>query len=251
MSHDRSQTAYTESAAGLARRALDALRGAGGTALVAAHVEKSADPKSALAAIRVVGADIFAPCLLADTVFHPQDAAAVAQSFSVFPPSGLAPAPPPGGAAPPWVAAWRDWATAELLARHTDAGPAPVRLPRPAGPSGPAAHPARASDDGWQRWSVRMAQLSPLALPGLDGPVHEAARAAPLALARGATRAALRRDLPTAARIVRWLALLRSEGAVLPLDPEPLVAHLGFVGGDPRPALDAAIARQLLRMEPA
>ncbi len=95
-----------------------------------------------------------------------------------------------------------------------------------------------------------MGQLSPLALPGLDGPVH---RAAPrCALARGASRALLRRDHPTAARIVRWLALLASDGVPVPLELPPLIEHLELLGGGgPRIALDLAIARRLLALEPS
>ncbi|MFH8292888.1 hypothetical protein [Streptomyces sp. NPDC018059] len=277
MSPDQSQTAYAASAADLALRALDALRGIGGTAMVAEHVESADDPKAALAAIRVVGADLFAPCLLGDTVFSPQDAAAVTQSFAVFPPSVSTPPPPPEGAAEPWLIAWRDWATATLLARFTDPaataepvdalgtygapGPEPgggVLAPRPAAApalSGPEHGPATASahaagiDTDWQRWSVRMGQLSPLALPGLEGAVQDAARAAPLALARGAVRAVLRRDFPTAARIVRWLALLSAEGVSVPFDPAPLVEHLRLHGGGPRLALDVAIAGRLLALD--
>lgn len=252
--------------------------------MVAEHVERAEDPKTALAAIRVVGADTFAPYLLADAVFHPQDAAAVTQSFALFPPPVSTPDPPPAGAAEPWLVAWRDWAMAALLARFAEAEASGVRAPRPTGApvltepdrsrvigdpdgQGSDAHTSdsqapgfRALDSGapddsgpsdtdWQRWSVRMGQLSPLALPGLDGPVHSAARAAPLALARGATRAVLRRDFPTAARITRWLALLGAEGVALPLDPVPLLAHLRLHGGGPRLALDVAIARRLLGLE--
>ncbi|MET8685445.1 hypothetical protein ABZV77_14610 [Streptomyces sp. NPDC004732] len=265
MSPDRSQSAYAASAADLALRALDALRGVGGTAMIAEHVERSDDPKAALGAIRFVGADGFAPYLFGAAVFHPQDATAVAQSFAVFPPAVSTPAPPPAGGAEPWLVAWRDWATAALLARFADGGDAQVGevlAPQPTG-APVLAEPTRtghaasdtlpaASDTDWQRWSVRMGQLSPLALPGLEGPVHSAARTdpAPRALARGATRAVLRRDFPTAARIVRWLALLHSEGVHLPLDPVPLVEHLGlYGGGGPRLALDVAIARRLLGLE--
>jgi hypothetical protein len=95
-----------------------------------------------------------------------------------------------------------------------------------------------------------MGQLSSLALPGLASPVHEAARGGVLGLARGATRAMLRRDFPTAARITRWLAWLAAQGTRLPLDPAPLTAHLGLVGGGDRLALDVAIARRLLGLEP-
>ncbi|MFI7320955.1 hypothetical protein [Streptomyces venezuelae] len=258
MSPDQSQTAFAASAADLALRALDALRGVGGTAMLAEHVERADDPKAALAALRVVGADAFAPHLLSGAALHPQDAAAVTQSFALFPPAMSTPAPPPEGPAEPWLAAWRDWATSALLTRFTegadgqpDGGPL---APQPAGapvltdPSHPSDGPA---DTDWQRWSVRMGQLSPLALPGLDSPVHSAARtgAAPLALARGATRATLRRDFPTAARIARWLVLLHTEGVPVPLDPAPLVEHLGLYGAGPRLALDVAIARRLLGLE--
>ncbi|MEV7192049.1 hypothetical protein AB0N81_09585 [Streptomyces sp. NPDC093510] len=261
MSPDQSQTAYAASAADLALRALDALHGVGGTAMLAEHVERSDDPKAALAALRIVGADAFAPYLLSDMVFHPQDAAAVAQSFAVFQPSVSPPAAPPEGAAEPWLVAWRDWATAALLERFADPrtvgglAPQPTGAPMLTAPMLTAplrddttTHSGHAGT-GWQQWSVRMGQLSPLALPQLDGPVHGAARAAPQALARGATRAMLRRDYPTAARIARWLALLASENVALPLDPEPLVEHLRLHGGGPRLALDVAIARRLLGPE--
>ncbi|MEW2389958.1 hypothetical protein AB0933_16575 [Streptomyces venezuelae] len=258
MSPDQSQTAYAASAADLALRALDALRGVGGTAMFAEHVERAEDPKAALAAVRVVGADGFAPFLLGDAVFHPQDAAAVTQSFAVFPPAVSTPAPPPDGAVEPWLVAWRDRATATLLARFTeeaDGQPdSELLAPQPAGSPVLDGRPSGGlGDTDWQRWSVRMGQLSPLALPGLDGPVHFSARtgAAPLALARGATRAVLRRDFPTAARIARWLVLLHTEGVPLPLDPAPLVDHLGLYGAGPRLALDVAIARRLLGLEDA
>lgn len=140
MSSDRSQTVYAASAADLALCALDALRGVEGTALVAAHVERADDPKAALAAIRVVGADAFAPHLLGDAVLHPEDAAAVSQSFAVFPPPVSTPGPPPSGPVEPWIAAWRDWATAALVARlMRHGGGRPPRAtalgrPRPHGP---------------------------------------------------------------------------------------------------------------------
>ncbi|MGA4844989.1 hypothetical protein ACOBQB_01360 [Streptomyces sp. G5(2025)] len=205
MSSDQSQAAYAASAADLALRALDALHGIEGTAMVAEHVEGADDPKAALAAIRVIGADLFAPCLLGDAVFSPQDAAAVAQSFTVFPAAVSTPPPPPAGAPEPWLVAWRDWATATLLARFT--GPAATASAEPVDAPGtpgtfdgsgtepsegvlaprPAEAPALSEPDhhspatatahatatgtgtsagpdtgaGWQRWSVRMGQLSP------------------------------------------------------------------------------------------
>ncbi|MEC4016205.1 hypothetical protein [Streptomyces sp. H27-D2] len=275
MSFDRSRTAYAESAADLARSALDALRGVGGVAMVAAHVEGADDGAAALAAVRVVGADTFAPHLFVGAALHPRDAAAVAKSFTVFPPPEGPPQPPPTGLAEPWVMAWRDWATASMLARFTAVGEVdPLHAPQPPGapllaehaglgvgpgtarpavaeePAAAGSSSATAPGLGWAEWSVRMGQLSSLALPGLDGPVHAAARRAPLALARGATRSLLRRDYPTAARIARWLALLQHEGVSLPLDPVPLVVHLRVLGCGPRIALDTAISGTLLGLEP-
>ncbi|MEW1722421.1 hypothetical protein [Streptomyces sp. NPDC093109] len=248
MTEDQSRTAaYQASAAGLARRALGALSGSGGTAMVAEHVESAADPGAALAAVRILGADALAPALLTGAVLHTGDAAAVALSFSALPPAAEAVPAPPGGPEAAWLMAWRDWATVSLLAvltgRHADGVHAP--RPEPDG-SGGADCAGGAGGAEWAAWSVRMGQLCTLALPGLDGPVHDAARGAPLRLARGAARAVLRRDYATAARITRWLAWLRADGVELPLDPGPLVEHIALMAGGDRPALDMAIARRLL-----
>ncbi|MFJ2114722.1 hypothetical protein ACIOEX_22975 [Streptomyces sp. NPDC087850] len=212
--------------------------------MVAEHVQNAQDPGAALAAIRIIGADTFAPALLAGVALHPQDAEAVALSFTALPPSQEVTPSPPTGPEEPWVMAWRDWATVTLLTALASSAAERVTAPRPAPPS--VTDPASGEIADWPAWSVRMGQLSTLALPGLDGPVHDAARAAPLALSRGATRAVLRRDYPTAARIVRWLAWLRADGVALPLDPAPLVEHIGLTSGGDRVALDTAISRRLI-----
>ncbi|KUJ69991.1 hypothetical protein ACZ90_06390 [Streptomyces albus subsp. albus] len=231
------RTVYAEAAATLALRVLDALRGVEDTAMLADFVERGPDPKAALAAVRVIGADTLAPRALLGGLLHPQDAAAVSQAATLFPAPVHAPAPP-DGPAENWVVAWRDWGTARLLARHGGTAP---EVPEP--PAGPAL-----TDAGpWQRWAVTMAQLAPLSLPGVDGPVREAALRNPLALARGTTRALLRRDYPTAARLLRWLAALHAAAVPLPLDPATVLDHLELRTGDgPRLALDLAVARALL-----
>lgn len=232
---------YAEAIADLARRVLDALRGVGDTAPIARFVDGCADPKAALAAVRVLGADALAPQALTGAAAHPRDVAAVSEAAAVFPAPVFAP-PPPAGPAEDWTAAWRDWATARLLARHGGAGPETAR---------PEAGPALADATAWKPWSGTMAQLSPLSLPGVDGPVADAARRNPAALARGATRAMLRRDYPTAARLVRWLAALAHQGVPLPLDPLPVAEHIALHTGDgPRVALDLAVARRLLGADP-
>lgn len=244
---DRSPAAYAAAADALAVGVLGALRGGvGSSPLVARHVDSSSDALVALAAVRVVGADTFSPHVLVGAAFHAADAAAVARSFTAFPPAVTAPvsARRRGTSArtDERTAAWRDWATAQLLARF---GGAHVSVPVPEHDG------ALADTSDWQRWSVRMAQLSPLAIPGLDGPVHEAARRAALPLGRGATRSVLRGDFATAARLVRWLARLHHDRVALPLDAVPVLEHVHLLGGaSPRTALDIAVARHLLGAEP-
>ncbi|MFF5563272.1 hypothetical protein ACFY7Z_14420 [Streptomyces sp. NPDC012623] len=211
--------------------------------MVAEHVERAPDPGAALAAVRIIGADAFAPAVLAGAALHARDAEAVAQSFTALPAANPAPAPPDGPETA-WLMAWRDWGTVTLLTVLNGRGADGVTAARPAAPAG-------IGGSDWASWSVRMGQLCTLALPGLDGPVHEAARAAPLGLARGATRAALRRDYSTAARIARWLAWLHAEGVELPLDPAPLVEHIALMAAGDRTALDTAIARRLLTGGPS
>ncbi|MER8002425.1 hypothetical protein [Streptomyces sp. NPDC095613] len=235
---------HHSSAACLTRRVLLSLRGAGGTAVVAEHVERARDPDAALAAIRILGADVVAPALLTNAAFHARDAEAVIRAFTVLPLPRTAPPAPPTGPEEPWLSAWHDWGTLTSLAVVAATASASLRVPRPAGPL--AAAPAAASGTGWAVWSVMMSRLAPLALPGLDGPVHDAARASALELARGATRAVLRRDAATAARVIRWLAWLRADGVPLPLELGPLLGHVALMRGGDRPALDIAIARRLL-----
>jgi hypothetical protein len=96
-------------------------------------------------------------------------------------------------------------------------------------------------------WAGVLAQLSPLAIPGLDGPVHADARRHRLDVARGVTRAMLRRDHLTAARLTRWLAM----SGEVPMDPpflvEPVLRQLELVGeADTRLQLEITIARHAL-----
>ncbi|MGW1072455.1 hypothetical protein [Streptomyces sp. NPDC002537] len=232
-----SRADFAAAADDLAIRVLSALRGAEDTALVARHIDSAPDALAALAAIRVIGADTFSPYVLTGAPFHAEDAAAVARSFEAFPPAATGPTAP----ADERTAAWRDWATAQLLARVGGNGGPRVAAAQPEGDD------ALADTADWQRWSVRMAQLATLAQPGLDGPVHEAARDGALPLSRGVTRSVLRRDFPTAVRLIRWLAWLDHEGVDLPLDPLLALEHVRLLGGEsPRTALDLAVARHLL-----
>ncbi|WP_394436520.1 hypothetical protein [Streptomyces sp. SGAir0957] len=260
MISERSRTAHNGSAERLARRVLDALRDVGPTAPAAAHLESvvslpPSEQSVAVAAVRMLGADILAPHVLTGRTPPPEEGAAVTLALDALPPARPAPAAPPEGPEQPWLRAWIDWSTVSVLtlldpAPDNPAAPVPQAPPR-CDPGPERRRPPTATGDGpayegWVPWSVRMSQLSSLALPGLDGPVHEAARSGAAGLARGATRALLRRDFPTAARLTRWLAWTHAEGVPLPLDPVPLAEHIALLGGGGRLALDIAIARHLL-----
>ncbi len=240
---ERLQVTLTDAAAKVADRVLGAVDGTQDIGL-ADYVNTGADAKTALGAVRLIGADIFAPHLLLGRPVHPDDAAVIAHSIAVFPPSGQA------TTRQQQVVAWRDWATGHLLAR--------TGQPAPAGPDfAPTAVPETAaallgSAKTWQEWSTNAAQLSPLALPGLGGPIAAAMFRGARPLAQGATRAVLRRDFVTAARLVRWIALLSSSGVRQLLDPALLVERIRLYGGTgSRLSLDLAIAGRQLGMEPA
>ncbi|MFD0273074.1 DUF6895 family protein [Kitasatospora sp. NPDC127111] len=197
-------------------------------------------PRAELAAVRVLGPDAFAPTLLAGRAPDAATALTVAQALDVFPAAATDPTRPETAL----VAAWRDRATTQLLARagRPTVAPSADHVPSPA--PGP-------DQLGWPGWSVVMAQLSALALPGLDGPVHELARRHDLALARGLVRSMLRRDHRTAARIARWLARTAADGVPARLDLAPVLDRIRLAGdGSARTALDLAIAERLWRQRP-
>ncbi|WP_416873065.1 hypothetical protein [Kitasatospora sp. SC0581] len=226
---------YAAAVERVAGRTLDALRGAGGAAALADP--DTAVPRPLLAAVRVLGADLFTPQLLAGAEPDGPTAALLAEARRAFP------APAPTSAEAALVVAWQDWAADRLLARTPYGDPAPASPPPPL--PGP-------DDLGWQSWSVRMAQLSVLALPGLDGPVHDAARAGTAQLAHGTVRSMLRRDFTTAVRLARWLAWASTEGLPLRLEVEPVLDRTHLVGiGAVRTRLELAVAQRLLEGSPA
>ncbi|WP_181794594.1 hypothetical protein [Streptomyces sp. WELS2] len=266
---DRRGAEYQAAAQLLAQRVLGALRGAEDTAVVAAHLQAARSAPTAdsgtgrmtaaAGAVRMLGADALSPHLLTGQRLGPQEAEAVRVCLKALEPARHSPPAPPAGAEQPWIRAWIDWALLAAVARLDPAGapdipPLPGPPPccdddaprrRPAGPA------AGNRGEGWVPWSLRMGQLASLALPGLDGPVHQAARRHALALTRGATRAFLRRDFTTAARITRWLAWLTADDSTPEVDLDLLTSDTALRGGDnSRCALDTAITRRLLGLEP-
>jgi hypothetical protein len=232
------RTSYMDTAALLADRVLGVLLD-GGAVDLAGFVDSFANRAAALAAVRLVGADVFAPHALSNRPPGDHDAAVIHESCVAFPPI-CRPVT--------WeqrVTAWRDWATRRMLARVTQPD---GTLPDATAPGEPA--DVLGPPEDWQRWSGCVAQLSTLALPGAGDPVARAVGDARLALAKGATRAVLRRDYGTAARLARWVALLCGAGARRPLDPARLIEHLRLqAGAEPRLLLHLAIASQLLEVE--
>ncbi|MEV1007068.1 hypothetical protein [Streptomyces sp. NPDC049881] len=227
------QAQFSLATEALAGRVLGALTGTQGPVLPAAP----GDTKAYLAAVRVLGPDLYAPALLCGTPLDPDGNEAVTEAFRVFPPS---PADPP-------ATVRRDRATAGLHLRFggdplpvtphsTDASPSPGLRPD-----------TRQGLPPWRAWSAHLAPLSALALPGADDALQTEATRHSRALALGTTRALLRRDHPTAARLARWLALTEQRGAVPALDTRAVLTHIDLCGGgSTRARLDTAVARLLL-----
>jgi hypothetical protein len=181
----------------------------------------------ALAAVRVLGADLLLPHVLFRTPPVPETLTVFRETEEAFPPRA--------DAAP--TVMWSHWAMRRTL-RRLD--------PPPTGP--PGADATAEPDAGWldeATWQVlthQLAVLAPLAVPGEDCAVARAARRRSVDVARGFVRAVRRRDWPQAAGAGRWLTLLEDVPDALGLE-----AGLDFVelmgGMDPRVALQAQAAR--------
>jgi hypothetical protein len=188
-----------------------------------------------LAAVRVLGPDALAPVVLGGHRLSAEDVEVVAASMRIFPVTTRDDQPEgqPEGGVP--VRALRDWATGLVLTRLGVPGFA-------------RSYPVSADvgpDRGWLPWVVLLAQLSPVAFPGVDSPVHAQVRRHRLDVARGVTRAVLRRDYLTAARLVRWLAAADDPAgdAFFPLSA--VMRHIELVTEpDARLLLELAVVRR-------
>ncbi|MGX6604157.1 hypothetical protein ACWKSP_18780 [Micromonosporaceae bacterium Da 78-11] len=214
---------YADAVDALAVHLREALDGVPGKGSLTRFVATAADRNAALAAIRILGADALAVHRFAGLPPTAAESDLIVEAIELF----------PRRAEPPYqiYLQWQDWAFAEA-AGHTGGPPCPAEVP--------------ALVD-WASWSRWLAPLSALALPGLRSPLHEAAAERVLAVAGGATKAVVRRDYATAGALGRWLAMLRADGAELPIDASMPAEHAGRYGGaDARTALDSAIARRFL-----
>ncbi|MFE5895071.1 hypothetical protein ACFQ6E_40015 [Streptomyces sp. NPDC056462] len=211
----------------IASDVVSALRGGDHVRMSGTGAVDDPEGQFALAAVRVVGADLLLPHVLFPTPPAPDLLTVFRQTVEAFPPRA--------DAAP--TVRWSHWAMRRTL----------LRLDTP--PTGASAGDGDTEPDvawldaaTWQVLTHQLAVLAPLAVPGEDNAVVRAARGRPVDLARGFVRAVRRRDWQQAAGAGRWLTLVDGVPETLGLE-----AGLDFVelmgGADPRVALQVQAAR--------
>jgi hypothetical protein len=206
------------------------------------------DDPVALAAIRVLGADVLAPYALDGDPAHGsrQFGGATRADGAGRAPGGdadqevvrraLAAYPPGADASDVSVWSYRgllEASRAFLPGGGTDDLPA----------AEPQTGAAWLRTDPWPKLSHRASQLAALSLPGLAPALAAGLAARTEDLARGFVRTVRRRDWPQAAGIGRWLARAQDVPDTLGLDTG-LLYVLRMSGGDPRVALHTAVARR-------
>lgn len=205
----RSTVPLAEAAQELARAVVAALDGGGNRADVLASVITPADDPVLLAAGRVLGADVLAPCLLRGREPSPQDVDLVAVAARAFPPSA-------GSAS----SVWNHWGMLAAVQRVSGA-----ELPGP--PAGDAADLSWVTAEPWQQLTRRLAPMAALA-GAPDSPLAAAVARRTDDIARGFVRAVRRRDWLQAASAGRWVAAAPRVPVSLGLDTGlEFVAHMG------------------------
>jgi hypothetical protein len=231
--HEAVSGAVDSAAQALATELVAAISGTARPFSLHHRIAQEPEPVPALAAIRVLGADVLSAYLLDGHAFQSADAELLHAAVGAFP-------APPGTAPDAALWALRDQALTAALA---ELGVAADGWP---GLAGGAAETTEIPH--WAAWAAELVRCSSLALPPLAGPLREQARRRRLDLVRGLSRALLRRDYPSAAKLARWLALDERQA------PEPLLApaleHLEILAADqPRTLLDVALARRFTLAE--
>ncbi|MEU9052267.1 hypothetical protein AB0D37_17890 [Streptomyces sp. NPDC048384] len=211
----------------IASDVVSALRGGDHVRMSGTRAVDDPEGQFALAAVRVVGADLLLPHVLFPTPPASDVLTVFRQTVEAFPPRA--------DAAP--TVQWSHWAMRRTL----------LRLDAPL--TGASAGDGDTEPDAawldaatWQVLTHQLAVLAPLAVPGEDSAAVRVARGRPVDLARGFVRAVRRRDWQQAAGAGRWLTLIEGVPDTLGLE-----AGLDFVelmgGKDPRVALQVQAAR--------
>ncbi|QIJ65681.1 hypothetical protein [Streptomyces sp. JB150] len=211
----------------LASGVVSALRGGDHVTVSGPEAPEVPEAGLSLPAVRVLGADLLLPQVLSRTLPDMAQLAVFRKAVESF---------PPRPDATPAVR-WSHWAMRRTL-RRFEAAPDGVL------PGDRAQEPGASWLDGasWQFLTHQLAVLAPLALPGEDCAVCEAARRRPVDVARGFVRAVRRRDWQQAAGAGRWLTLL--DGVPPELGLEAGLDFVELMGGtDPRVALQVEAAR--------
>ncbi|WP_443060921.1 hypothetical protein [Streptomyces sp. NBC_00448] len=219
------------------------------------------DDPVALAAIRVLGADVLAPYAPAADTTSGRTAgrgdatrpggAGLADEAIVR--KALAAYPPGADASDVSVWSYRGLVEASRAFLPGSSGAGGYGAGHSVGGSGDGGQDGRPAEpqagtdwlysDPWPKLAHRASQLGALSLPGLAPAIADGLTARTEDLARGFVRAIRRRDWLQAAGIGRWLARVPDVPDSLGLDTG-LVYVLRMSGGDPRVALHAAVARR-------
>lgn len=198
----------------------------GGSGSYALSALLAQDERVALAAVRVLGADVLAPYASGGGgAGAAADGDLVRRALAAYPP----------GAEASDVSLWSYRGLAEAAQAYTPGAEVPA--------GGAAGGDGWVAADPWPRLSHRASQLAALSLPGLAPALAAGLAARTDDLARGFVRAVRRRDWVQAAGVARWLVRAGDVPETLGLD-----AGLRYVrrmsAGDPRVALHTAAARR-------
>lgn len=211
-----------------------ALRGGSDRFDLLGSVLSSPEDPASIAAVRLLGADVLAPCTLTGKVPAEADLDLAEAAVGAFPPGS--------GASP--VSTWSHWGLRAALSRVRAGDPAE------AGAYGVERDDLHGSEpdaewvtaEPWQRMTHQLSQLAALAVPVLPSPLAAALAKRPVDLARGFVRAVRRRDWLQAAGAGRWLAVTDGVPDSLGLDAGlEFVHHMG--ASDARVALHVRAAQ--------
>jgi hypothetical protein len=189
------------------------------------------DRSAGLAAVRVLGADVLTPFILAGRALPGEDGELVRAAVRAYP------APrEPEQEAQLWGV--RDAALVRALAGLGVEATGWEGL-------APARSPAYCLTLEWVPLALDLVRLAGAAPPFADAALHAELACRHPDIGRGLVRALLRRDLLSAARLTRWLTLGRApdHGGLV----TPALDHLEIVGADdPRVLLETAITRRMM-----